>query len=36
MSIQCPPLDISNTDYIPLITVQDLKNSIKETDESFV
>lgn len=36
MSKQCPPLDISDTDYIPVITVQDLKNSIKENDESFV
>ena len=31
-----PTLDISDTDYTPLITIQDLKNAINENDESFV
>lgn len=35
MSKQCLPLDISDTDYTPLRTIQDLKNSINENDESL-
>jgi len=33
---QCLPINISDTDYTPLITFQDLKKSTNENDESFV